>query len=208
MIQVRDVFQVKFGKIDQAVELFARLPQLSAAHRQAGVHYHVLSDISGPMFTLVTELMVPNLGEWETVRDRSFQEPAFADWFKEFQLYVDAGRREFFTVEGDCTDWSRPGAVVVRQVYRTLKWQIHPAVSLLQRYGALLTTFGVGRQPRILTDASGPMFQAVIEIECDDLAAWEQQRRTLFREADFQAWFAQLRSGVEAGAHEFYRVEA
>ena len=27
MIQVRDVFQVKFGSIDQAVALFARLPQ-------------------------------------------------------------------------------------------------------------------------------------------------------------------------------------
>jgi hypothetical protein len=52
------------------------------------------------------------------------------------------------------------------------------------------------------------MFQAVIEIETDDLASWEQKRRVLFREPEFQAWFAQLRSQVEAGAHEFYRVEA
>lgn len=208
MIQVRDVFQVKFGKIDQAVQLFERLPGFSTQHAAAGVHYHVLSDISGPMFTLVTELMVPNLSGWEVIRDRSFGEPAFADWFKEFQLYIDSGRREYYTVEGECSDWSRPGVVVVRQVYRALMWQIRPAVALLQRYGALLTAFEVGRQPRILTDASGPMFQAVVEVEVDDLTAWEQKRRTLFQQADFQAWFAQLRSGVGAGSHEFYRVEA
>ena len=79
------------------------------------------------------------------------------------------------------------------------------------RSGALLTPIGspvaqIGR--RILSDVSGPMFQAVIEIETDDLASWEQKRRVLFREPEFQTWFAQLRSQVEAGAHEFYRVEA
>lgn len=208
MIEVRDVFQVKFGKIDQAVALFARLPKLSPGHAEASVHYHVLTDISGPMYTLVTEVVVPQLGDWETIRDKSFARPEFAEWFKEFQLAVEGGRREFYTFEGVCEDWSRPGVVVVRQVYRALKWQIRPAVELLQRYGALLTHFGVGRRPRILSDVSGPMFQAVIEIETDDLANWEHQRRALFREPEFQAWFAQLRSQVEAGLHEFYRVEA
>jgi len=208
MIQVRDVFQVKFGKIDQAVELFARLPRFSETHAEAGVHYHVLTDISGPMFTLVTELMVPGLHGWETIRDQSFQQPEFAAWFREFQLYIDGGRREFFTVEGDCSDWSRPGVAVVRQVYRALKWQIRPAVGLLQQYGAMVAAFGVGRAPRILTDASGPMFQVIVEFETDDLARWEQQRRGLFAQPDFQAWFAKLLSQVEAGAHEFYRVEA
>jgi len=208
MIEVRDVFQVKFGKIDQAVELFNRLRKLSSPYATGGSHYHVLTDISGPMYTLVVEIVVPDLGKWESIRDAAFDQPGFGDWFKEFQLIIEGGRREFYTFEGDCEDWSRPGVVAVRQVYRALKWQIRPAVELLQRYGALLTHFGVGRQPRILTDASGPMFQAVIEIETDSLSEWEDKRRALFREPDFQAWFAQLRSQVEAGTHEFYRVEA
>jgi hypothetical protein len=147
MIEVRDVFQVKFGKIDQAVALFARLPKLSPGHAAASVHYHVLTDISGPMYTLVTEVVVPKLGEWETIRDASFGQPEFAEWFKEFQLVVEGGRREFYTFEGSCEDWSRSGVVVVRQVYRALKWQIHAAAELLQRYGALLTY--VGARPRI-----------------------------------------------------------
>lgn len=208
MIQVRDVFQVKFGKSDQAVALFSRLPALSPAYAGAGVHYHLLSDISGPMFTLVTEIMVPNLGEWERLRDDLFSRSDFSDWFREFQLLVDAGRRQFYQVEGECADWSRSGVIVIRQVFRTLKWQIRPAVSLLQRYGALLTDAGVGRNPRILTDASGEMFRVVVEIESDGLSEWEAHRRTMFRQPEFQVWFLQLTNQVEAGAHEFYRVEA
>jgi hypothetical protein len=207
MIQVRTVYQVKFGKIDQAVSLFSRLPSLAPAGAAGQVHYHLLTDISGPMYTLVEELMIPALGDWETARDSIFGHPGFADWFKEFQLIVEGGRHEFYTVEGPCEDWSHPGVVVVRQVYRALKWQIRPAVMLLQRYGALMVDSGTGRNPRILTDVSGPMFQAVIEIETESMSDWEAHRRTLFRRPEFQVWFVQLTGLVEAGWHEFYTVE-
>ena len=207
MIQVRDVFQVKFGSIDQAVALFARLPQISAGHAAANSHYHVLTDISGPMYTLVTELMLESIGDWEKVRDATFESPDFNEWFTQFQLYVEDGRREFYTVEGECEDWSRPGVIVVREVYHALKWQIRPAVALIQRYGALLVDQGVGQRPRILTDASGPMFQVVIEIETDSMSAWETHRRTMFKRPEFQVWFTQLLTQVKSGSHEFFRVE-
>src|SRR5690606_23815614 len=116
---------------------------------------------------------------------------------KEFQLIVETGEQQQYTLEGEHPGWSRPGVIVVRETYRALKWQIRPAVGLLQRYGALLTEFGVGRRPRILTDLSGPMFQAVIEIEIDSLSDWEDRRRRLYRQPDFQVWFAQLSSAVD-----------
>ena len=206
MIEVRTVLQVKFGKIDQAVALFKRVPQFIQDQEET-VHYHVLTDISGPMYTLIAEIIIPSLGDWEPTRERLFSHPDYTDWFKEFQLIVEGGRYEFYTIEGTCEEWSRPGVIVVRQVYRALKWQIRPAVALLQRYGALLVDCGVGRNPRILTDLSGPMFQAVIEVETDGLSEWENQRRTLFHQPEFQVWFNQLTTQVEAGMHEFFRVE-
>ncbi len=208
MIQVRTAYQIKFGKIDQAVALFTRLPQLVLSEASGSMHYHLLTDISGPMYTLVEEIMIPNLGVWDTTRDRLFGHTDFAEWFKEFQLIVEGGRHEFYTIEGTCEDWSRPGVLVVRQVYRAFRWQIRPAVTLLQRYGALMVDAGAGRNPRILTDVSGEMFQAVIEIETDGLSEWESHRRTLFIRPEFQLWFVQLTGVVDAGAHEFYRVEA
>lgn len=52
--------------------------------------------------------------------------------------------------------------IVVWENYQTYKWQTETTVSLLKRYGALLVDHGVGSNPRIFTDASGPMFQVVI----------------------------------------------
>jgi hypothetical protein len=207
MIQVRDVLQVKFGKIDQAVELFTKPTIPAPAIIVPGHYYEVLTDISGSMYTLVNEFVAQDLGEFETLRDQQFATPEFSEWFKQFQLFVEGGRREYFTIEGAYKSWSSPGLVVVRETYRAYKWQIHNTVALLQRYGGLLVDRGVGQNQRILTDASGPMFQAVIEIETESMSTWESQRRELFRQVEFQVWFHQMLTTVESGAHEFYRVE-
>lgn len=206
MIQIRDTLQVKFGSIDQAVELFTD-PKAGAPYSTPEYHLDVLTDVSGPMYTLINEIVVPSLGDFEETRDNSFIQPGFEEWFKQFQLYVEGGRREYFTVEGDYTPWSRPGVIVVREAYRAYKWQIQTAVSLLKRYGGLLADREVGKNPRILTDASGPMFQAVIEIETESLSAWETRRREVYEQVEFQVWFNQMQTAVEAGVHDFYRVE-
>lgn len=207
MIQIRDVLQVKFGKIDQAVDLFREQPEMDPTSFMPGRQFEVLTDISGPMYTLVNEFLVDSLAEYEAGRARQFSSPKFDDWFRQFQLFIEGGRREYYQVEGQYQAWSRPGVVAVRETYQAYKWQIHNAVELLERYGGLLSFYGVGQKPRILTDASGQMFRAVIEIEVDSLSAWESQRRTLFEQVEFQTWFNQLLTTVEAGHHEFWRVE-
>src|SRR5919109_3291197 len=100
MIQVRDVFQVKFGHIDQAVELFTRPSALSFLYTGPEFNFNVLTDVSGPMYTLVNEYVVQSIGQFEAIRDQSFEQPGFDEWFKQFQLFVDGGRREYYTVEG------------------------------------------------------------------------------------------------------------
>jgi hypothetical protein len=207
MIQVRDVLQVKFGKIDQAVDLFTQLKIPDSEKVLMGGHFEVLTDITGAMYTLVNESVFESLSEFTQSRDRQFDQPEFEDWFKQFQLFIEGGRREYFNVEGSYDTWSHPGVVVVRECYQAYKWQIQRAVELLQRYGGLLVDRGVGLNPRILTDASGRMFQAIIEIETESMSAWEDSRRTLFRQIEFQVWFNQMLAAVEAGSHEFYRVE-
>ncbi len=204
MIQVRNVHQLKFGRIDQAVDLFRQLPEASG---HSEIRLHGMTDISGPMYTFVTEMSAKSLAHWEGVRSSIFDGPGYGDWFKQFQMVVESGRTELYTIEGEHAGWSKPGSLIVREVYRSLKWQIHPTVALLQRYGALLVDSQVGRNPRILTDLSGHMFSVVIEIETDELSDWEKHRRELYQRPEFQVWFAQLSSAVEKGWHEFYRLE-
>ncbi len=206
MIQIRDTLQVKFGKIDQAVELFTGAYQY-APFSEPDYHLNILTDVTGPMYTLVTEFVVPNLSAFEAARSASMKKPGHEAWVRQFQLFVEGGKREYYTVEGAYAAWTRPGLIVVREAYRTYKWQTETTLSLLKRYGGLLSDRGVGQKPRILTDASGPMFQAVIEIETESMSEWETHRRDVYQQVEFQVWFNQMMTSVEAGAHEFYRVE-
>jgi hypothetical protein len=207
MIQIRDILQVKFGKIDQAVELFTQLSTPAAERVVMGQHYEVLTDITGEMYTLINTFTVDNMTEFTSLRDRQFDQPEFKRWFQQYQLFIEGGRREYYNVEGPIHTWSKTGAVVVRETYCAYKWQIHTAVELLKRYGGLLEFFGVGKNARILTDLSGQMFQAVIEIETENMSTWENQRRSLYRETEFQVWFNQMMTSIESGSHQFYRIE-
>jgi hypothetical protein len=66
MIVVRNVFQLKFGKAREAVAL---MKQGIAIQKQAlaGVDFstRLLTDVTGPNYTLVLELTVPNLATFE-----------------------------------------------------------------------------------------------------------------------------------------------
>lgn len=134
MIQIRDPLQVKFGKVDQAVELLNG-SYLYAPFSEPDYHLAMLTDVTGLMYTLITEFVVPNLSAFEAARDETMKQPGHEDWFRKFQLFVGGGKREYYNVEGASAAWTRPGLMVVREAYRTYKWQTETTLSLLKREG-------------------------------------------------------------------------
>ena len=205
MIQVRDSFQIRFGKIDQAIDLFLRLPkEVPEVFQPAGARIELLSDISGTMYTLREAMHFRSLEAWDESSQALFARPEFQEWFKDWKQFVEDGNREFFHVEHDNGGWSGKGAVVVRSCFRALPWRVHDAVDLLKDHGAMLADSGVGQRARVLTDASGRMFNVVLEIETPDLRTWEDHRRRMFRDPSFQAWFQRLLTCASHGSHEFY----
>jgi hypothetical protein len=96
MILVRDVFQAKYGKGGELVALFKEareaLGPMVAGHR-------ILTDASGPFFTVVTETEVESLAEWERNVAEMFARAEFGDWFARMVPLVESGRREFYSIE-------------------------------------------------------------------------------------------------------------
>lgn len=94
MIVVRDVFQAKYGKGGELVALLKEvLPEMTRGYQR------ILSDASGSFFTIVTEIEVASLAEWESVIAEAFANPKFAQWFERMVPLVESGRREFYNVE-------------------------------------------------------------------------------------------------------------
>lgn len=206
MIQVRDVFRIKFGKIDQAVELFGRLHEVVPQWPQLAGQYEILTDLSGDMYSLVTCLHVNSVAAWESLSAEMWKLSGFQEWFRSFQLFVADGQRRFYTVEQANSGWSRGGAVIVRSTFRCLEWRVADTVDLLKSHGAMLADRKVGDRPRILTDFSGPMYNVILEVETPDLKVWDDHRRNMFADPQFQVWFTKMVTCVARGEHEFLRV--
>lgn len=206
MIQVRETYQVKFGRVDQAVDYWSRLPKEIPTWPADRAEFEVLTDLSGEMYTLVVARHVPSVEAWQADMKRLESNRTYQDEFRSFKQFAENGRREFLVVEQANAGWSGRGAIVVRSCFQALEWRVAEALELAKTYGALLQDQGVGSRPRVLSDLSGPMFNLMIEIETTNLKEWDDHRRTMFLDPQFQVWFRRLAACVSHGSHDFFTV--
>ena len=99
MIVVRNVFRLKFGKAKEAVALIKE--GLAIQNRvMAGqeVSTRVLTDVTGPFYTLVLEITAPNLASFETNAPRMFADREWQENYQKVGALVDSGYREVFTI--------------------------------------------------------------------------------------------------------------
>ncbi len=100
MILVRDVFRVRFGQMKGAL---ASLRELSSTLAAAGEAFpmRVLTDRSGPFYTLVLEGRFKDLASYEAMMSTEMATPEWKEWYSTFAPFLEDGHREFFTIEID-----------------------------------------------------------------------------------------------------------
>ena len=96
MILVRNVFQAKFGKADELVSVFIQMQQVLS---EAADNQRILTDLSGPFYTVVLETEVESLAEWERGRAEMFANPEFGAVFARTIDLVESGHAEYYTIE-------------------------------------------------------------------------------------------------------------
>ena len=98
MIVVRNVFRLKFGKAREAVAL---LKEGVAIQKRAGANFspRVLTDRTGPFYTVVLELTLPSLSAYETEAPRIMGDKDFQANYQKLVPLVESGYREIYTIE-------------------------------------------------------------------------------------------------------------
>jgi hypothetical protein len=99
VILVRTISRCKFGKADELVRLFretrgqwgpiGRLPM------------RVLTDLSGPYHTVVTETVIESIDEYNRLLRNRFADAAVARLLAPMTDLVESGWREDFTIEAE-----------------------------------------------------------------------------------------------------------
>jgi len=94
MILVRNVFQIKFGRMKEARELWKEgLKFVNAPNNP-----RLLTDLTGQFYTLVMETTHKDLSSLEADMRTDMSQSAFAAWYQKLIPLVDSGRREIFTI--------------------------------------------------------------------------------------------------------------
>lgn len=97
MIVARNVFQLKFGKAREALAVMKE--GLAIQKRlSSDASYRLLTDLTGPHYTLILEVTVPNLAAMEATLPRVFGDKDFQANYQKLVPLVESGHREIYTV--------------------------------------------------------------------------------------------------------------
>jgi hypothetical protein len=97
MLLVRDVFQAKYGRGDELVALFKEAGAQMEHGGQAGA-MRLLTDASGPFFTVVIQYEVESFAAWERQFAEMMAQPDTGGFGARMNEVVESGRREFYNV--------------------------------------------------------------------------------------------------------------
>jgi len=96
MIVVRGVFQAKYGKGNELVQLLKEGTEMWPT--STGRNARIMTDLSGPFFTVVSEAEYDSFSAWEADAQETFGDARFAAWFERMAPLVEGGRREFYNL--------------------------------------------------------------------------------------------------------------
>ena len=99
MIVVRFVLQAKSGKAEDVVKNIQKNAEMMRRLTGTEGKVRLLTDLSGPFDTVVQEIELESLAEWERVRAKIFSDPEFQAAQGEGESPVVSGRTEFYTLE-------------------------------------------------------------------------------------------------------------
>ena len=95
MLLVRNVFRAKYGMGDALVEHILSSMDIWSG----GQNFRVLTDASGPFFTVVAESTYESFAAYEEAERREFALPEFGAWFEKMVPLVESGYREFWRIQ-------------------------------------------------------------------------------------------------------------
>jgi hypothetical protein len=97
MIVIRNVFRLKFGKTREAVALLKEAVEIQ---KRAGATFQarILTDLTGPFYTVALELTAPSISAFESEAPRVMGDKDFQANYQKLTPLVESGYREIFTI--------------------------------------------------------------------------------------------------------------
>jgi hypothetical protein len=101
MVLIRIVCQAKFGRSSEVLTGFKRLAEIIRTLTGPNIRGRLLTDLSGSFDTVVQELEVASLAEWERLRAVIFSNPEVQEAEAALPDIIVSGQAEYYTIEAE-----------------------------------------------------------------------------------------------------------
>jgi hypothetical protein len=97
MMVIRNTFRLKFGKAREAIAI---MKDGIAIQKRGGMDasQRLLTDMTGPFYTVVLELTVPTLAALETMMPKIMGDKEWQANYQKLLPLVESGKREIYTL--------------------------------------------------------------------------------------------------------------
>jgi len=99
MVIERIEFQLKFGKAKEAIAIWKQIMEAAKKSNLPSAEMRLLSDVSGPTYTLVVELHMKSFMDFNPQQAIWATTPAFQELYEQFKPLCDSAKREYYRIE-------------------------------------------------------------------------------------------------------------
>jgi hypothetical protein len=96
----RNVFYLKFGASREAVPMWKDYLK-RVSERDPAIHARLLTDVSGPAYTLILELTYQTFEEAEPSQCRLTNQSDWKEFYQKFIPYCDKAERTYYRIQAD-----------------------------------------------------------------------------------------------------------
>ena len=99
MILIRQVFRTKWGKAAEFASMMADGNREMSKTLGQDHPWRVLTDLTGPFHTVVLEVEMESMAQWEQFRNQMFQDPEMSKGMERTGELLESGRSEMYNIE-------------------------------------------------------------------------------------------------------------
>ncbi len=206
MIVSRTAFKLKFGQAKPAIAIWKEImtAEFSGVHKPS---MRLLTDVSGPNYTLVMELHMRSFADMEPDQHVWGTNAKIRELYPKFVALCEDSTSDLFHVEQQTGDPCPVGNIVERMVFQLKYGKARDGIGIWKEILTELKGRPDGPAIRLLTDITGPSYMLIMEMHYRNMMEFGPKMTRWLSDEKMREAYGRFVPLCESSCRTLYRME-
>lgn len=207
MIISRTAFKLKFGQAKPAIAIWKEIMQVEATTGPAKPGVRLLTDASGPNYTLVAEMHMRSFTEIAPETHVWFTNDKIRELYAQFIPLCEESRGDLFHLEQQNGEPCPVGNIVERVVFSLKYGHARDAMAIWKEILDTAKSTHEAPPMRLLTDITGPSYTLVLEMHYRNMMSFGPKMTMWLSNEKLRELHARFLPHCERSERTLYKME-